>query len=1282
MKYSYKIMLLFVVTFFFFQISFSQKQTFSYNDNWGKDGFNLTTSKSSNVEVTYSIKEFSLVSNDFKGETLQNIELNGIFLFNDAGMPDLPGSGRFIAIPQGSKPVLEIVDARVEVIKNVEMAPAPIIPLDTEYDMVYEKNQKVYSKNEFYPANPIKISNVSQIRGVDVVTLGITPFQYNPVTNELRIYRDIKVNIRFEGGNGIFGNESLRNKWWDPILAQNILNYNSLPKIDYSKRLKKAKVEGEAEYVIITLNNPTYLQWADSIKNFRRKQGILTEVYTITEVGGNTVNAIDAWVTNAYNNWETKPVAVLLMADFSTSASGITSISYPHPYSGDYISDNTYADVTGDDLPDIVFARMTANNATELQTMVTKFINYETNPPTSVDFYNKPITALGWQTERWFQICSEVVGGFWRSQGKNPVRINAVYEGNPASDPWSTATNTSTVLNFFGPSGLNYLPASPTTLGGWTGGTATQINTAINSGAFMLQHRDHGLEEGWGEPVYRNNNIDGLTNTDLSYIWSINCLTGRFDYNSEVFAEKFHRHTSGGQNSGCVGIMAASQVSYSFVNDVFVWGAFDNMYPEFMPTYGTEFPNNYILPAFAAAAGKHFLYSSSWPYNTSDKQITYRLFHQHGDAFLNIYSEVPQNLSVDCPDVFIFGNNTFEITVDEGADVAVTYFNENTNEIEILGLAQSNGIANVELTNIPDPGNYILVTITKQNFYRYTKYVQVITPEGPFMTKKQIAINDANWNNNGLADYEEMFFIDLTLQNVGSETANNVTATLTTTDAYVVSLEFNENISFGNIEADQMQTSFESFRVKLANDVPDQYKVNFQLVITDASKATYESNIMLNVNSPILNLNYDEIIDEEGLSFNSNPTLSIYENEEYLYNISVIEFIGNQNGVLDPNESANIFVDFGNIGHSDLRDAICWIETTSPYITILSDTIDLGLIEINQYLSASFLVTVSEDAPIGSMAEITFHFVGGAYVFEKTQNFKIGQVIEDFESGTLTEFNWTLSGNPAWFASTDEPYEGNYSAQSGAISDDESNSMSIDLNGVTAGQTLSFYYKVSSESGWDFLTFYVNGTMIQKWSGTADWALYTHTFATANNYTIKFEYSKDGSLSSGSDCGWIDYVDFPVPPSKVVNSKEDITISALEIPEWLTFNQTANTTATLTGTAPEGENNYEVSLSASNTMIEVIQDFEISVEEYISTFETDKEISIYPIPTTTVLNISFSEVASDNQIKIINNSGQVVFDKKSDKLLYQIDLTGFSAGVYFIEITNNNQITKEKIIIK
>jgi hypothetical protein len=72
---------------------------------------------------------------------------------------------------------------------------------------------------------------------------------------------------------------------------------------------------------------------------------------------------------------------------------------------------------------------------------------------------------------------------------------------------------------------------------------------------------------------------------------------------------------------------------------------FDYMWPQFMPAYGQPGQES-IMPSFGNVAGKYFLQQSSWPYNTTNKEATYYLFHHHGDAFMTVYSEMPQHLTV------------------------------------------------------------------------------------------------------------------------------------------------------------------------------------------------------------------------------------------------------------------------------------------------------------------------------------------------------------------------------------------------------------------------------------------------------------------------------------------------------------------------------------------------------------------------------------------------------------------------------------------------------------
>ncbi len=1220
---------------------------------------------------------------------MQNINLSGIILFNDAGMPDLPGESKLIAVPEGAKPILKILDYRTEIIEEVEMAPAPVIPFDTEPDIEYEKNMKVFSKNAFYPENPFKLSEVTEIRGVDAVMLGITPFQYNPVTKQLIVYKDIKLEVTFEGGSGYFGENRLRNRVWEPILDDALLNYSSLPKIDFDAKTKNAK-DDEYEYVILTLDDTDFTDWAETIAEFRRKQGISTGVFTISDgPGENTVSSIETWVDNMYNTWTTPPAAILILADYGTGTSGITSQSYDHPYSGSdiYITDNKYADVDGDDLPDIAFARITANNASQLEVMITKFINYESNPPTNIDFYNHPVSALGWQDDRWFQICSEVIGGFWNNQlGKETVRINELgyLANNYNTGPWSTATNTTDVMSYFGPDGLGYIPATPQELGGFTGGNATMVNNAINSGSFMLQHRDHGGNTGWGEPDYDNSDIDGLNNTDLSFIMSINCLTGHFNISSEVFAEKFHRYTSSGNNSGALGIIAASEVSYSFVNDVYVWGCYDNMWPNFMPGETANPESRFIYPAFANIAGKNFLFQSSWPYNTSDKQITYRLFHHHGDPYLNLYSEVPADLTVSCDDIILYGNNNFDVDVDENAFIAITYYNETEGEVEILGTAESSGgTTTVNLSNVPSPGEQVLLTVTKQNYFRYTKLIDIITPSGPYVIKNSYLIDDSNENNNGEADYCETFNIDITLENVGTETAENVTASLTITDPYVISVSNNENISFGNIEAGSTAVSSGSYTVAVADSLPDQYKLNFDLVINDDSKATYESGLSITVNAPVLQLTFDGISDEPGLTFLSSPVLNIIEETLYEYNIEVSEMGGNGNGMLDPGEIAEVTVLAGNTGHADFYAAQCVLISLSQYVTVLSDTVNLGTIGVDAQISAPFTIEIDEACPIGESVELKFkiisdNYTDGIYREILIVNLKVGLIIEDFETGDFNAYDWTHSGNADWTVQTSDVYEGTYSAKSGNISHSQSTSLQITLD-VLNSDEISFFSKVSSEGSWDFLKFYINGVQKGSWSGSGAWGEHTYSVSAGSNI-FKWTYSKDGSVSYYDDCGYLDYIIFPAFSTE--STKGDIVITAPILPGWLTIQDYGDGTALLSGTAPTGPVSDDVRVKAEKDGDVRTQNFIISVDEYVSVIDNELSINIYPNPVKDILYIDLQSLSGIADIKIQNINGQVIYESKSNNVILKVDITNYAKGVYFVNIVSGNETYNAKVIFK
>lgn len=131
---------------------------------------------------------------------------------------------------------------------------------------------------------------------------------------------------------------------------------------------------------------------------------------------------------------------------------------------------------------------------------------------------------------------------------------------------------------------------------------------------------------------------------------------------------------------------------------------------------------------------------------------------------------------------------------------------------------------------------------------------------------------------------------------------------------------------------------------------------------------------------------------------------------------------------------------------------------------------------------------------------------------------------EDFETRDFSKFDWISYGDADWFVTTGG-YSGNYGARAGYIGDDGSSSLEVEVD--CAEGEISFYRKISSESGWDFLRFYIDREKKGEWAGEQDWTYETFP-VTSGRRTFTWIYSKDESSSDGYDTAWIDDVSFPV----------------------------------------------------------------------------------------------------------------------------------------------------------
>ena len=82
-----------------------------------------------------------------------------------------------------------------------------------------------------------------------------------------------------------------------------------------------------------------------------------------------------------------------------------------------------------------------------------------------------------------------------------------------------------------------------------------------------------------------------------------------------------------------------------------------------------------------------------------------------------------------------------------------------------------------------------------------------------------------------------------------------------------------------------------------------------------------------------------------------------------------------------------------------------------------------------------------------------------------------------------------------------------------------------------------------------------------------------------------------------------------------------------------------------------------------------------------------KNLDIYPNPSRDIFNIRFiSEKIQDLSVRVINIMGELVYQEKVNQFIgeytKQIDLTDNSKGVYFLEITTDNNVVNRKIIIQ
>ncbi|MCF8405171.1 MAG: T9SS type A sorting domain-containing protein [Bacteroidales bacterium] len=290
-------------------------------------------------------------------------------------------------------------------------------------------------------------------------------------------------------------------------------------------------------------------------------------------------------------------------------------------------------------------------------------------------------------------------------------------------------------------------------------------------------------------------------------------------------------------------------------------------------------------------------------------------------------------------------------------------------------------------------------------------------------------------------------------------------------------------------------------------------------------------------NGPLVEAQYIKLVDDgDGAAVTANAGFDLDAIEAMspvsgvyiaLYDYEIDDSNGNNNGRIDPGETVDIIVNLKNNGDIIADNTTGIVSTSSPYITIDNSTANFGNLAQGQSADGTFTITANAGTPQGEAVALNLNVEanGGTYNNTFMMSFTVGLIVEDWETGTMDQFDWETGGNANWDISTQSPYEGTYCIKSGSINDQQTTFLSITFD-VLANGDIGFYKKVSSEASYDYLKFYIDGNMMDQWAGEVAWSESSFP-VTAGNHTFKWEYEKDYSVSSGSDCAWLDFITLP-----------------------------------------------------------------------------------------------------------------------------------------------------------
>jgi hypothetical protein len=238
--------------------------------------------------------------------------------------PKVPIIAFTILIPNGKELNFSVDTNNSLIFDNINLIPQHSLFFDSSSsNQPFKKNDDIYSMNQNFPGDFIKINTIGEMRGQRIAQILLYPYQYNPVIHKLKVYPNLRVTLQFTGAYSRPLTKNYHSVFYKYLKSLTINADEVLIDEDslsvQRKSVSASKTTG-CDYIIIAYDD--FESAANKLADWKNSIGINTLVFTtseiaidynnLDEVGRRTI--IKSFI-NETENWDISPIYMLFFGD-------------------------------------------------------------------------------------------------------------------------------------------------------------------------------------------------------------------------------------------------------------------------------------------------------------------------------------------------------------------------------------------------------------------------------------------------------------------------------------------------------------------------------------------------------------------------------------------------------------------------------------------------------------------------------------------------------------------------------------------------------------------------------------------------------------------------------------------------------------------------------------------------------------------------------------------------------------------------------------------------------